>query len=52
MTLGVGVLESEVTRLRRVKGSMLDSSRVTRQRIRMNWTSTDGNNNDDEKLLT
>jgi hypothetical protein len=39
-------------RLRRVKRSMLVSERVTRQRIRVNWTSTDGINNDEEKLLT
>ncbi len=47
--LEVGVLE---VRLRRVKRPMLDSRRVTRQRIRMNWTSIDGINNDEEKLLT
>ena len=33
-------------------GGNADSRRVTRHRIRMHWTSRDGINNDEEKLLT
>lgn len=39
-------------RLGRVKSGKLDSGRVTRQRMTVKWTSTDGINNDEEKLLT
>lgn len=49
MTLG---MEGLKLRLRRVRRPIPDSRRMTRQRTRVNWTSTDGINNDEEKLLT